>query len=96
MDKETVQAWALGSAGAAQGVWRYYKPELAWGVLAASVIAYDLACKPGETLSEAADSAIESHPLLTRVAIGATALHLANAIPDRIDPIHRAFKAIKG
>jgi hypothetical protein len=97
LNKETTQAWASGALGAAEGAWRYYKPELMWGAIGASVVAYDLLCKPGETLSDSADTAIESHPLLTRLAIGATALHLANLIPkpDKLDPIHIAFKKIK-
>jgi hypothetical protein len=95
MDKESAQAWALGTAGAAQGVWKYYKPELATAALGASVLAYDLLCEPGGTFSEVADKAIDRHPIATRVAIGAVALHVANMIPERYDIVTQAFKRIK-
>lgn len=86
---------ALASAGAISSIWKYYKPELVTGGLVASALAYDLLCKPGGTISEAVDGIIDKHPVATRVAIGATALHLANAIPEKYDVISQAFKQIK-
>lgn len=94
-DREFYQALPYAATGLATGVWRYYKPELMLGALTASTIAYDLLCAPGGTVSEAVDGIIEKHPIATRVAIGTVALHLANAIPEQLDPISRAFKRIK-
>lgn len=71
------------------------KPStVAWGTLAAGVAAYDLFCPPGETMSEAVDRALE-HPAKKILALGAIALtsaHLANMLPQRVDPFHQATK----
>jgi hypothetical protein len=69
------------------------KGEHGWGALAAGVIAFDLLNE--ETLSESVDKALERHRLLTMTAIGITALHLANLLPEKIDPFHQALKAVK-
>lgn len=69
------------------------KPSsIAWGAIAAGVTAYDMLCPKGDTLSEAADRGLERHPIATRLAIGTVALHLLNAIPERLDPIHYLIK----
>lgn len=68
----------------------------AWLAVGAGVLAYDLLCPSGETLSEACDRAIETHPVLTLGLIGATALHLANAIPQRFDPFAQVLSFVKG
>ena len=62
---------------------------VAWGVLAGSVLAYDVLSPKGETLSERCDDWVEHHRSLTYAAIGVTALHLSNLLPPRIDPFHR-------
>lgn len=64
---------------------------LAWGVLAAGVAAYDIASPPGETLSERVDDWLEKPMprVLALGAIGVTAAHLANFLPERYDPFHR-------
>lgn len=67
----------------------------AWAALGAGVVAYELVCPVGETLSEGVDRALESHKWLTIAAIGVTALHLANALPPQVDPYHQALKIIK-
>lgn len=66
---------------------------IAWGVLAAGVAAYDLACPKGETLSEGVDGFMESRVgrFATLATIGTFALHLANLIPEGYDPIHAVF-----
>lgn len=101
---EAPSTYALAGAGAAQGIWRYYvRPEItatrAWAVLAAGVVLYDLLCPPGQMLSEGVDRAMERGPL-TKAAtlglVGATALHLANAVPERFDPFKRGIDLIKG
>lgn len=74
------------------------KPStVAWGVLATGVVAYDVLCPPGETLSEGVDRALERSPLskASTIALGAITLaHLLNQIPqpDKFDPFHRATK----
>jgi hypothetical protein len=64
---------------------------LAWGALVTGVLAWDLLCPPGETLSEGLDNTLESPKgrLLLYTAIGVTALHLANILPDKFDPLHQ-------
>jgi hypothetical protein len=67
---------------------------VAWGVLGASVLAYDVLCPQGETLSEGVDRALE-HNKFKYVAMGAvavTAAHLLNYIPESIDPFTRALR----
>lgn len=66
---------------------------IAWGVLAAGVATYDALCPHGQTLSEGVDRAIEKHPVLTILAVGAVALHLLNVYEhyglERLDVIHK-------
>lgn len=63
--------------------------EVAWAALALGVLAYELLAPEGGLLSEAVDRAILKHPHLTRIGILIVAGHLANAVPDRYDLIHR-------
>lgn len=65
-----------------------------WAILGAGVLAYEILCPEGELLSEGVDRALERHPTLTRLAIGATALHLLNMLPEQYDPFHRLSKVI--
>ena len=100
MTKEDYKLLPLAAAGFGAGLFKYYvKPELTakrgWAAIGLGVLAYELACAEGQLLSEGADRAIEKHPVLTRAAIGITALHLSNAIPDYLDPIHMSVKAAK-
>jgi hypothetical protein len=100
MEKSDAKYLPLFAVGAAQGAWRYYvRPELtakrAWQALAAGVVAYELMCPSGELMSEGADRAIDRYPILTKTAIGLTALHLMNALPDNMDPITVALKTVK-
>lgn len=64
-----------------------------WTLVAGVVIAIDATARPGETLSEAADRAIERHPLLTIVGAGLVFLHIVNAFDaagvQHLDVIHR-------
>lgn len=66
----------------------------AWGVLIGGVVAYDVLSPRGETLSEGIDGALE-HSLYRRAAvisaIAVTALHLSNALPEKVDPFHYAL-----
>lgn len=58
----------------------------------AGVALWDVFCKDGETWSEGVDRFIEKHPVATPLAIGYTALHLANMLPERLDLFHQATK----
>ena len=60
----------------------------AWVVLAAGVATYDVFCPEGQTMSEGADRGLQKHPWLVRIAIGLVAVHVANAVPAKGDPIH--------
>lgn len=66
----------------------------AWGAIGLGVAAYEVLCPHGETLSEGVDQALE-HSRLRRAAtvsaIAVTALHLCNAIPEKLDPFHYAL-----
>jgi hypothetical protein len=69
---------------------------VAWVGLGAGILLYDALCPPGETLSEAVDSALE-HPVGKYAAIGAIAItgaHLLNVLPNRIDPLHITLRVI--
>lgn len=68
----------------------------AWLGIAAGVLAYEVVCPEGELLSEGVDRALEKHRLATLMAIGVTALHLANLLPEQIDPFHRGLQVLKG
>jgi len=90
MDKSDIRALPLAVAGSLEGVYKYYvQPELTarrgWLAVGAIVAAHDILCVSGETLSEGVDKALESHPVATSLAIGYTALHLLNKIPQRLD-----------
>lgn len=95
MNRESLTAYGLATAGAVQGLARYCRPNaaaLAWG----AILAYEMVAPPGELLSEGADRSLSRYPILTRVAIGVTALHLANLLPEKYDPLHRGLEFIKG
>lgn len=70
----------------------------AWTAIGAGVLAYDILCPQGETLSEGMDGALE-RPFGRYLAIGAVAItgaHLLNALPERLDPLHQVLKVIQG
>lgn len=63
----------------------------AWASIGAGVALYDWLCPQGEQLSERFDQWLE-RPATRAVALGITAmtaLHLANMLPERLDPIHQ-------
>lgn len=66
-----------------------------WIVLGLGVVAYDYLAPPHQTLSEGVDKALEKHPVLTTIAIGAVALHLLNVLPPQYDPIHRIAEVVR-
>lgn len=95
---ETAEAWALGLTGLAIGVAKEVAPKTplkTWLGIGAIVLAHDVFCPEGQTLSEGVDRAIEKHPVLTLGAIAVTGAHLANILPEAIDPFHQAVKLVK-
>jgi len=65
--------------------------KLAWTTIGVGICVYEYYAPEGQLLSEAVDRGLE-HPvgrILIPLAVGATALHLCNALPNRIDPIHQ-------
>lgn len=69
----------------------------AWGILTASVLAYEIACDDDQLLSVVVDEWLETHPIFTRMAIGAVALHLLNCLPWYADPLaKRLWKRVFG
>jgi hypothetical protein len=89
--KEFYQSLPYAAVGAVEGVWKYYKPELAWGTLMAGIVAYDLLCEEGGTLSES----YKKLPLAMRVGgVALVGAHLIG-IPEKIDPITQVFKRVK-
>lgn len=91
------EAYVLGAIGALEGVWKYcIQPELtagrAWATIGLGVLAYELVTPPGELLSEGVDRAIAKYPILTRAAVGYTALHLMNLLPEPVDLFHHVTK----
>lgn len=96
MERETAEAYVLGGIGLAKGVLaEYVQPHLnskrAWLAMGIGIIAYEFTAPDGELLSEGCDRAIERHKLLTVGAIGYTAAHLSNVLPERYDAFHRIF-----
>jgi hypothetical protein len=67
----------------------------AWALIAAGVLGYEVVCKDGQLLSQCVDEWLASSPILTRAAIAALALHLANAVPERYDVVSLGFSAIR-
>jgi|GEM_PF-2060177 len=67
----------------------------AWALIAAGVLGYEVVCKDGQLLSQCVDEWLASNPILTRAAIAALALHLANALPERYDVVSLGFQAIR-
>ncbi len=56
-------------------------------------MAYDCLCRPGDTMSEAADRYMVRHPWLVRVVAFTLTAHVCNLVPDRFDPVHWLFEA---
>lgn len=65
-----------------------------WVGLIAGICVFDYFAP--ETLSEGVDRALEKHRLATTTAIGVTALHLLNLLPQAVDPIHRLAGFARG
>lgn len=57
--------------------------DVAWAVLLAAVLAYELTAD--DLLSDATQRYCRAHPILGRVLIGALAGHLAGVLPPIVD-----------
>lgn len=68
--------------------------DRAWIVLATGIVAYEVAAKPEELMSEAVDRYLDSRPWFTRLAVAVVSAHLLNMIPPRFDPLHRLAATI--
>jgi hypothetical protein len=66
-----------------------------WAAIGVIVVGHNISADDADTLSEAVDEWIMLHPWLTRAIIAIVALHLANAVPTRIDPIHLVFVRVR-
>jgi hypothetical protein len=69
--------------------------DRAWLTLAVGVIAWDVTCCEGDTLSEACDRYMLHHPWIVRGLAFALAAHVCNLVPPRFDVIHGSFVAIR-
>lgn len=59
--------------------------DVAWAL----IVAYEIGCPSGELLCESFDRRITRHPILTRLVIFYTSLHVANMLPTRFDLIYQ-------
>lgn len=64
-----------------------------WAWLA--ILAYDVAAPTGKTLSEGFDAYQKRRPVAATAAATVVFLHVVNAIPPQVDPIHLAFIGLK-
>ncbi|QAY02767.1 hypothetical protein SEA_SHAOBING_36 [Mycobacterium phage Shaobing] len=69
--------------------------DRAWLALGAGVVAYEIACPPGELLSEGVDRYLDRRKWMTRVVVVGLAAHLLNLIPQRFDPLTRLSAAVR-
>lgn len=91
MTREDYKLLPLASVGLARGVFNVYvRPELTskrmWAAIGLGVLAYELSAPSDSNSLGGADRSLVKYPIITRAAIGITALHLANLLPDRFDP----------
>lgn len=67
--------------------------KAAWIGLGVGVSVYEMLCPDGQTLSEEVDRVLEN-PRVKYLALGAiavTAAHLANVLPEQIDPFEQVL-----
>ena len=101
--KEKIETYALAGIGLTKGVFnlvletaadhrpnRSNSANYGWAAIGTGVLAWDVLAP--ETLSEGVDRALEKRRFLTSAAIGITAAHLLNLLPESIDPIHQLAK----
>jgi hypothetical protein len=100
--RQEAALYGLAGLGAVQGLLKYYRPQpstLAWGCLAAGIIAYEIKAPEGQLMSEAADRLIDRHPVLAPLAIeflgGMITNHLANKTRPSEDLLHNITEVFK-
>jgi hypothetical protein len=71
------------------------RAKKAWLAIAVIVVGHNVSADDGDTLSEVVDGWIAAHPWLARSVIAVLALHLANAISNRVDPVHLVFVGVR-
>lgn len=69
--------------------------DRAWITLGAGVLAWNVYCDDGGTLSEACDRYLLRHPWLVRGVAFALAAHVCNLVSPRFDVIHLGFAAMR-
>lgn len=90
--KSNIELYALAAAGGIGGVYKYYKPELAWAAIGVGVAAYDLSCERGQTLSET----FRKQPLALQVGeLALVGAHLLDLLPDKVDPFTQIIDLVK-
>lgn len=67
-----------------------------WAAIIAFVFYHDFCCAEGELLSQGVDRGLEKHPILVTAAVGVTAAHLLNRLPNKLDPLWWVWKVTKG
>jgi len=91
-----IKPYVLASIGAARGLYDVTEPSTkAWAGILSCAALYEVLAPEGQLLSEGVDRAIEKHKLLTLGAIAVTAGHLANVIPEKLDPYHHLIEFAK-
>lgn len=79
----------------------FHPSDWAWITMAAGIVAYEIACPPGELLSDATTRYGQSHMFLSSAVIGVVAVHLLRTtgllrfIPEQLDLIH-LLASLKG
>lgn len=69
--------------------------DKAWITLFSGVIGYNVWCEDGCTLSERADDYVLAHRWLVRAFAYTLTAHVTNTIPNRFDPVHWGFVALR-
>lgn len=71
-------------------------PDAAWLTIAGGVVTWNVTrADDADMLSSAAHRYVAGNPVFARAVIAAVALHLMDVIPERVDPIHWGFAAVK-
>lgn len=69
---------------------------IAWGAILGGVALFELLTPNGETLSDRVDTVLEGkYKYLALGAIGITAAHLANVLPESADPFEQGLSRIR-
>jgi hypothetical protein len=69
--------------------------DYAWMSVGGIVLGWNLLCKDGCTMSERADDYVLAHRGLVLAFAYTLTAHVTNTIPNRMDPIHWGFVALR-